>query len=254
MRENTGPWWVQATNGSRGEQVDAAGLTGQELDRVLIISAGGVHAGPLAEFAMFGILAFAKRLPRLLADTQARRWAHYPMFDLAGKTLLVIGLESIGTEVARVGQAFCMHVSGVNRTGRGTVPGVETIRPPRFQGDLLPTAHAVVLPLVAQTVGMIGADQISRMRADAVLVNVGGGVVDEQALIRGLEQGQLAAAVLDAFATEPLAPESPLWRMPNLLISSHTSALSQHENERIVSLFIGNLRRYLSGVGLLRRV
>jgi len=191
-----------------------------------------------------------------LADTQARRWGHYPMSGLAGKTLLVIGLGSIGTEVDRLGQAFGMHVSGVNRTGRGTGPGVETIRPPRFLGDLRPTGHAVVLtlPLVEQTVGMIGAGQISRMRADAVLVNGGGGgVVDEQALIRGLEQGQPAAAVLDVFATEPLAPESPLWRRPNVLISSHTAALSQHENERIVSLFIGNLRRYLGGDELLGR-
>lgn len=178
------------------------------------------------------------------------------MSGLAGKTLLVIGLGSIGTEVDRLGQAFGMHVSGVNRTGRGTGPGVETIRPPRFLGDLLPTGHTVVLtlPLVEQTVGMIGAGQISRMRADAVLVNGGGGgVVDEQALIRRLEQGQPAAAVLDVFATEPLAPESPLWRMPNVLISSHTAALSQHENERIVSLFIGNLRRYLGGDELLGR-
>lgn len=74
-----------------------AGLTEKELNRVLITGVSGVHAGPLAEFAIFGILAFGKQLPRLLADTQARRWEHYPMSDLAGKTLLVIGLGAIGT-------------------------------------------------------------------------------------------------------------------------------------------------------------
>lgn len=150
-----------------------------------------------------------------------------------------------------------MHVSWVNRTGRGTAPGVETIRPPRFLGDLLPTAHAVVmtLPLTEKNTGMIGTQQISRMRADAVLVNVGGGgVVDEQALIRGLEHGQPAAAVLDVFATEPLAPESLLWQMPNVLISPHTAALSSHENERIVALFLENLRRYLRRGDLLGRI
>jgi len=257
VRENTALRWVQATVDGAGERARAAGLTEEELDRVQITGASGIHAGPLAEFAMFGILAFAKQLPRLIADTQARRWEHYPMTDLAGKTLLVIGLGSIGTEVARLGKAFGMHVSGVNRTGRDIVPGVETIRPPRFLGDLLPTAHAVVLtlPLTEQTAGMIGADQISRMREDAVLVNVGhGAVVDEQALIRGLNQGQPAAAVLDVFATEPLAPESPLWRMPNVLISPHTAALSMQENERIVVLFMENLRRYLRGSDLIGRI
>ena len=257
VRQNTGLRWVQATAEESGEQVDAADLTEEELDRVLITGVRGIHAGPLAEFAMFGILAFAKQLPRLIADTQAHRWEHYPMSDLAGKTLLVIGLGSIGTEVARLGTAFGMHVSGVNHTGHGTVTGVDVIRPPRFLGDLLPTAHAVVvaLPLTEQTVGMIGAQQISRMRADAILVSVGGGgVIDEHALIQGLEYGQPAAAVLDVFATEPLVPDSPLWQMPNVLISPHTAALSLHENERIVALFVRNLRRYLGGSNLLGRV
>lgn len=257
VRSNAGLRWVQATAGGAGEQVRAAGLTGEELDRVLITSASGVHVGPLAEFAMFGVLAFAKRLPRLLADTRARHWDHYPMGELAGQTLLVIGLGSIGAEVARLAKAFGMRVIAINRTGSSENADVDEVRPSRFLADLLPVAHAVVvtLPLTDQTAGLIDAAAISRMRTDAVLVNVGrGGVIDEPALVQGLERGQLAGAVLDVFATEPLPADSRLWSMPNVLISPHTAALSPRENARIVELFTENLRRYLNGDELISRV
>ena len=257
VRTNAGLRWVQATAGGAGQQMQAAGLTDAELTRVLITSASGVHVGPLAEFALFGLLAFTKGLPRLLADTQARRWEHYPMTELADRTLLVVGLGSIGTEVARLAKAFGMHIIAINRTGRTDNSDIEVIRTSRFLGDLLPVAHAVVLtlPLTEQTRGMIDAQAISRMRTDAILINVGrGGVVDEDALIKALKGGQLAGAALDVFETEPLPPDSPLWRLPNVLISPHTAALSVHENERIVALFTENLRRYLRGDNLLNRV
>ena len=257
VRTNAGLRWVQATAGGAGQQMQAAGLTDAELTRVLITSASGVHVGPLAEFALFGLLAFTKGLPRLLADTQARRWEHYPMTELADRTLLVVGLGSIGTEVARLAKAFGMHIIAINRTGRTDNSDIEVIRTSRFLGDLLPVAHAVVLtlPLTEQTRGMIDAQAISRMRTDAILINVGrGGVVDEDALIKALKAGQLAGAALDVFETEPLPPDSPLWRLPNVLISPHTAALSVHENERIVALFTENLRRYLRGDDLLNRV
>jgi phosphoglycerate dehydrogenase-like enzyme len=257
VRSNPGLRWVQATAGGAGEQVRAAGLTSEELERVLVTSASGVHVGPLAEFAIFGVLAFAKQLPRLLADTRARRWDHYPMVELGGQTLLVIGLGSIGAEVARLAKAFGMHVIAINRTGSSENSDVDEVRPSRFLADLLPVAHAVVvtLPLTDETAGLIDAAAISRMRMDSVLVNVGrGGVVDEPALVQGLERGQPAGAVLDVFATEPLPPDSPLWTMPNVLISPHTAGLSLRENARIVGLFAENLTRYLNGGELISRV
>jgi phosphoglycerate dehydrogenase-like enzyme len=241
--------------------MQAAGLTDDELARVLITSASGVHAGPLAEFAMFGLLAFTKGLPRLLADTQARRWEHYPMAELADRTLLVVGLGAIGTEAARLAKAFGMHIIAVNRTGRTDFGDIDEIRTSRFLGDLLPVAHAVVLtlpltlPLTEQTRGMIDAQAISRMRTDAILINIGrSGVVEEDELIQALEHGQLAGAALDVFATEPLPPDNLLWHLPNVLISPHTAALSVRENERIVALFTENLRRYLRGDDLINRV
>ena len=249
--------WVQATAGGAGEQVRAADLSAAELDRVMITRAVGVHAGPLAEFAILGVLAFTKDLPRLLADKQARRWDHYPVAELAGTTMLVLGLGSVGAEVARMAKALGMHVIAVNRTGRSDSPYVDEVRPSRFLADLLPIAHSVVvtLPLTEQTRGMIDAAAIERMHSGAVLVNIGrGGVVHEAALVEALEQGRLAGAALDVFATEPLPPDSALWDLPNVLLSPHTAGLSVHENERIVALFSENLRRYLAGEDLLGRI
>ncbi len=257
VRANVGLRWVQATAGGAGQQVRAAHLTAAELARVHVTSAGGVHAGPLAEFAMFGLLAFTKGLPRLLADAEARRWDHYPMAELAGGTLLVIGLGSVGAEVARLAKAFGMRVVGVNRSGRTGAATVDEVRPPRFLGDLLPVAHGVVvtLPLTDETRGMIDAHAISRMRTGAILVNVGrGAVIDEGALVAALEDGRLGGAALDVFETEPLPPQSPLWRLPNVIISPHTAGLSRRENERIVALFAENLRRYLRGDELISLV
>jgi phosphoglycerate dehydrogenase-like enzyme len=240
-----------------GEQVHAAGLTTGELDRVMITRAGGVHAGPLAEFAILGLLAFTKGLPRLLADKQARRWEHYPVAEVAGATVLVVGLGSVGAEVARLAKALGMRVIAINQNGHSDLPYVDEVRPSRFLADLLPVANGVVLtlPLTEQTRGMIYAAAFERMRTGAVLVNVGrGGVVDEPALVEALEQGRLAGAALDVFDTEPLPLDSPLWSLPTVLLSPHTVGLSLRENERIVTLFRENLRRYLAGEELLSRV
>lgn len=246
--------WVQATAGGAGQQVLDAGLTEQERDRVLITGAGGVPAGPLAEFAMFGLLAFTQGLPRLLADKKAQRWELHPPAALAGGTVLVVGLGALGTQVARLAKAFGMRVIAVNRTGRTDSPDVDEIRTARFLGDLLPVAHGVVLtvPLTDQTRGMIDAKSIGRMHSGAVLVAIGrGGVVDEAALAQALRQGKLAGAALDVFADEPLPADSPLWELPNVLLRPHNAGLSRQQNEGIVAVFTENLRRYLTGDELL---
>lgn len=121
----------------------------------------------------------------------------------------------------------------------------------RWEAD----AIVISLPLTPQTTGLLDATAIARIKPGATLVNVGrGGVLDEPALIDALRSGRLAGAALDVFAIEPLAADSPLWELPNVLVSPHTAGLSVYENERLVSLFVENLRRYLRGEDLLNRV
>jgi len=172
--------------------------------------------------------------------------------------VLVVGLGSVGARVATLAKAFSMRVIAVNRSGHTDSPDVDEVRTSRFRGDLVPVAHGVVLtlPLTDETRGMIAAAAIAWMHSGpAVLADIGrGGVIDEPALVRASQQGRLTGAALDAFATEPPPPDSPLWDVPNVLLSSHTAGLSVRENERIVDLFGENLRRYLAGEQLLDRV
>lgn len=249
--------WVQAMAAGAGEQIRAASLTADELRHVIITSSSGVHATPLAEFCLLGLLAFAKDLPRLSADQRARRWGHYPMSELGGRTLLVIGMGKIGCEVARLAAAFGMRVIGVNRSGESSCAHVDAVHATPELPRLVPNADALVitLPLTEATRGLIDADTFAAIKPGATLVNVGrGGVVDEDALVDALRRRRLSGAALDVFATEPLPAESPLWELPNVLLSPHTAALSLRENERIVELFCENVRRYRAGQPLMSRV
>jgi len=249
--------WVQATSAGAGQQVGAAGLTPEELERVTVTTASGVHPGPLAEFTMLALLAYTKELARLQADQRAHRWSQRPLCELSGRSLLIVGLGQIGEEVARLADAFGMRVTGINRSGTCDSPHVHHMHRISELRACLPDADAIVivLPLTPDTAGLIDAAAIAAVKPGAILVNVGrGGVIDEPAMIGALRSGRLAGAALDVFATEPLPAESPLWEMPNVLVTPHTAALSWHENERIASLFCENLGRYLRGEELRNRV
>jgi phosphoglycerate dehydrogenase-like enzyme len=257
IRTAPGLRFVQMTAAGAGQQVRAAALSADELERVAISSASGVHAVPLAEWSIFGLLAFTKGLPRLRSDAARRHWSHHPVAELRGQTLLVVGVGAIGLEVARLADAFGMRVIGVKRDLGEHVPYVASVHPPDELGDLVGEADAVVitLPLTDETRGLIDRATLARMRDGAILVNVGrGGVIDEDALIDALRSGKLAGAALDVFEEEPLPETSPLWDLENVIVSPHTAALSWHENERIVELFAENLRRYLRGDQLVSRV
>jgi phosphoglycerate dehydrogenase-like enzyme len=242
--------WVQATAAGAGEQIAAAALSEEALRRVTFTSSSGVHAGPLAEFCIFGLLAVARELPRMLEDMERRRWHRRPVGELRGRTLVVLGLGAIGAEVARLGHALGMRVIGVTRSGRSSSADVEATVGVERLAEVLPQAQALVisLPSTPATRGLLDAEALARLPRGATLVNVGrGDVLDEDALVRALRDGRLAGAALDVFASEPLAHDSPLWTLPNVIVSPHTAALSPRENEHIVELFADNLRRRLRG-------
>jgi phosphoglycerate dehydrogenase-like enzyme len=250
--------WVHGTSAGAGELVRAAGLSAADLQRVTFTSSVGVHATQLAEWAMLGLLAFTKDLPRLQKDKAARRWEHYAVRELAGQRLLVVGLGHIGREVARCARALGMHVTGVRRTPReGDLDWVDRTASTAELADVAPSADAVVLalPATVETRGMFTAELIEALPAHAVLVNVGrGSTIDEPALVAALRERRLTGAALDVAATEPPPPGSPLWDLDNVLLSPHTAALSTKENERIVELFCDNLRRFTNGEPLRNRV
>jgi phosphoglycerate dehydrogenase-like enzyme len=258
VRSVPGLRFVQATAAGAGQQVAAAGLTDDELERVAVASSSGVHAGPLAEFATLGMLALARDLPRLERDRAARRWDHYATPDLAGRTAVVLGTGAIGSRIARVATALGLRVVGVNTTGRppGGVPLDEVTTPDRLR-ELAPRADVllITLPELPETVGLVDRAVLGALPRGAVVVNVGRGrVVDEAALVELLGTRHLAGAALDVTAEEPLPADSPLWELPNVILSPHTAALSPREDERIVDLFLDNLRRLEDGRPLRNRI
>jgi phosphoglycerate dehydrogenase-like enzyme len=244
--------WVHATSAGAGEQVRKAGLSPEALKRVVITTSSGVHAVPLAEFAILGLLAMAKELPRLIEDQRARAWPEVrrPVRELSGQTLFLLGLGEIGREVARLGKALGMRTVGFRRTEGPPPEHVDEVHGPQRLPELAHRADTMVvsLPLTDQTAGLIDRATIERLPASCIFVNIGrGGVVDEPALVDALRERRIAGAVLDVFATEPLPDSSPLWTLPNVLVTPHAAALSARENERIVELFVDNLGRYLDG-------
>lgn len=243
--------WIQATSAGIAETIRRAGLYETDL---VFTTAAGVHANSLAEFALFGLLYFYRGVPHLLRWQAEHHWERYTNRELTGARVLVVGLGGVGRAVARRCALFGLEVWGSRRTA-GTPPdGVTRLVPYRDIRSVLPEIDGLILacPLTEQTHRLIGRDELAVMKPSAVLVNIARGpVVDEAALIDCLRAGRLAGAALDVFEKEPLPAESPLWAMPNVLISPHSASTVQQENQRIVDLFCENLRRYLDGRPLL---
>jgi phosphoglycerate dehydrogenase-like enzyme len=241
--------FVQGTSAGMGAHVKRAQFDATVLERVSFASAAGVHAGMLAEFALYGLLALRKDARRLERIRAERSWEHYAMGELDGSAIAILGLGQIGVALATRCRAFGMSVIGLTRTGDAN-PAVDETAPTSALETIATRvdALAITLPITDATLGMVSSRVLAALPRDAVLINVGrGAVVDEPALIDALHNGRLAGAVLDVFATEPPAADNPLWTLPNVIFSPHTAALSRHENARIVELFCDNLGRHARG-------
>jgi phosphoglycerate dehydrogenase-like enzyme len=199
------------------------------------------------------LLSFARQLPLAFAAQRQREWVHAEndqVFELAGKTLLLVGLGPIGRCTARVASAFGMRVLAVRRRTAGAEPGVERIGTMDDLPELLPEADFVVLvvPFTAQTHHLIGASALARMKPSAYLINVGrGGLVDEDALIVALAESRIAGAGLDVFEQEPLPAGSPLWDLPNVILTAHYAGVTPDYDRRATAIFLDNLKRYVAG-------
>ena len=240
--------WVQGTSAGLGGFLQRTGLDHSDL---VFTTAAGVHGTPLAEFALLGLLYFAKGMPKLARWQAERHWEVHTSGQLAGSRALVVGLGGIGRAVARLLSLTGAEVYGAGRAGRSyDVPGVSRYLDSDQLDQVLPEVDALILacPLTEQTRGLIGASQLRLMRPGAVLVNISRGqVVDEDALVTALTSGRLGGAFLDVFTAEPLPPSSPLWALPNAVISPHSASTVAAENTLITDLFCDNLKRWLDG-------
>ena len=248
--------WIQASSAGIGQFV-ARRRYQERMKGVVFTTARGVHAVPLAEFCALALLGFSRGLFRM-KDLQSRKhWERFAGTDLVGRALVIFGHGAIGREVARLARAFGMHTIGVKRSVAGEDPStlnLDEVHPASALRDLLPRAEFLVLaaPHTKETERILGAEEFALLPAGAFLINIGrGALVDEPAMIEALQSGRLAGAALDVFATEPLPPDSPIWTMPNVLVSPHSASTSDRENGRLTELFCDNLRRFLAGEPLL---
>jgi len=223
---------------------------------IAITNSRGVQAIPMAEHVMGGLLVLARKYDLTLAAQREHRWIQNELsrdwpWMLHGRTMTIVGLGTIGLEIARRAHAFGMRVTGVRRrTDEPRPEFVDRVLGPDRLADALKGCDVLVLsaPGIAATHRMIGAEQLDMLNPGAVLVNVARGqVVDDSALQRALESGHLRGAVLDVFDREPLENSSPFWTMPNVVITPHSSGFRQSHWDDVVALFSDNLRRFRSG-------
>jgi phosphoglycerate dehydrogenase-like enzyme len=242
--------WIQSTSAGIGQFVKRNGYD-TRMPNTIFTTASGVHARPLAEFCLMAILMHNKGAARMQRDQQCKHWERYASTDLENRTLGLVGLGRVGSEVARLAKAVGMQTIGTDLRAVSGV--VDRFFPVADLHQMLPLAEylVVIVPHTPETENMIGAAELALLPKGAYFINIArGAAVDEPALIEALRSGHLSGAALDVFAVEPLPLESPLWEMPNVLVSPHSASTSDHENQRITDLFCDNLRRYLAGAPL----
>jgi phosphoglycerate dehydrogenase-like enzyme len=226
-------------------------------DWATVTNATGVKAAMVSEHALALLLALVRRLPDFSADQRARRWRHddamAEVATLEGATVCVIGLGAIGRAVARKAKAFDARVIAVSRAGTAE-EGVEQVHPRERMAQALATADAVVIctSSEANSFHLIDAAALAAMRPKALLVNVArGDLIDGAALISALQAGRLGGAALDVAEIEPLTPASPLWDLPNVIISPHVAGAGSTGYPQQKDLFGMNLLRFSAGEPLL---
>ena len=261
--------WLQLTSAGADHALRRP-LVGES--DITVTTASGIHASPIGEYCMAMILTLAYEVPRFLRLQARAEWLdprqHVPR-TLRGQTLAIVGYGSIGRELARLAAGFGMRVVAVKRdpstlveeagympagTGDpdGSIP-VSVHRPDELAAVVAESDFVVsTLPGTPATRHLIDATVLAAMKPTAVLVNIGrGAVIDEAALIDVLREGRIAGAALDVFQQEPLPADSPLWSLPNVIVTPHVSGNSDRYDDMATDVFVENLVRYLEGRPLL---
>lgn len=250
--------WVQTTSTGVGPSVARLGLDKTD---VLVTTARGVHARPLAEFVIMSLLVHFRGLRHLDAEQRAHGWVRYCGEGVAGRTLVLLGAGDLARGTALVARALDMHVIALARDAaraRAHNDVFHEILPVSALHAALARADALVItvPHTKDTERLIDDAALRACKPGIAIVNIGRGVViEEPALIDHLRSGQVGFAALDVTTVEPLAADSPLWDMPNVLISPHSASTVRGENAAITDIFLHNLRCWLDGrLGEMRNV
>jgi D-2-hydroxyacid dehydrogenase (NADP+) len=215
---------------------------------VRLTTSAGSTAVPIAQTAITGLLMLARNFPRWLSAQRERRWdpMRPPDFprDLVGQTAIVLGLGSIGSEIARLARALGLKVIGIRRSPQQPGDPVDELHTVDKLPQLMPHCDWLIItcPLTTETRGLIDAAMLARLPRGARIINVARGeIIDETAMIAALREQRLGGAYLDVFEKEPLPAESPLWDLPNVLVTPHNSAAAAGNDERVYQMFLGNL-------------
>ena len=251
LLKSAGLKWLQSASAGVDNPV-----FGQLVSRGVRLTTSHGQAVGMADYVLAGVLDHFQRAPERREAQAAHAWRRIQIREILGTRWLIVGFGAVGQAVAARAKAFGAHVIGVRRDQSSDTFADEIIPPDRVV-DQLPTADVVVLacPLTPDTRHMANAAFFAAMKDDAVLVNVGrGGLVDEAALLTGLDAAKPARAVLDVFETEPLPADSPFWSHPRVSVSAHCSGVGNGQDDRNRDLFLDNLDRYLSGKPLLNEV
>jgi len=238
--------WVQSLSAG----VDFLPVERFEQEGIMLTSAAGVHAEPIAEQVLAYVLNFERGLVETARHQQRGVWERPRGGEVRGKTLGVIGTGAIGSRVAQLGSALGMETLGTKRDTSEVPDGVDELLPADEYHELLGRSDYVVLacPLTDETEGMIARPEFRLMGEDAVLVNIArGGVVDQSALVRALQYRSIRGAALDVFEEEPLPQESPLWDLSNVIVTPHMAGTSPHQPERIAEILAENYRAFAAG-------
>jgi phosphoglycerate dehydrogenase-like enzyme len=234
-------------------------LSKEIVESPVLLTNTHIHAIPIGEFVLGLMLMFAKKGPLCFQLKQDKLWKRFTPALLRSKTVGIIGLGSIGNEVARLAKAFGMRVIAIRRSAKRGTPArhVDKLLPRKQLRELLMESDFVVLtlPYTPETDRMIGEDEFRTMKSTAYLINVSRGrIVDEEALFRALEEHWIAGASLDAFVTEPLPENNRLWELPNVIITPHIAGNMEDYQSLAVEQFCENLKRYFSNRNLLNLV
>ncbi len=245
--------WIHWT----GAGVDAVLFPELVESDVILTNSRGIFDRAMAEYVLGLILSFAKRFPETTRHQEQRRWQHRLGELVVGSRALIVGVGSIGREIARLLTSAGLRVEGVGRRARASDDDFVVVHAREDLNAVLPGADYVVIvvPLTDETRGLFGAAQLGAMKPTARLINVArGAVLDESALVEALRRGQIAGAALDVTAIEPLPGNSPLWSMPEVIISPHMSGDYVGYQDVVVSAFIDNFQRFRAGQSLLNVV